>query len=217
MDAWGTPEFDELYEVAERKTSISKKKIKAYDLFMDILKERAETGRIYIMNMDHTNDHSSFKDRVWMSNLCQEITLPTTPIQHIDGEGEIALCILSAINLGKMSSKEMMEEYCDLAVRGLEELIDHQNYPVDAAKRSTVARRSLGIGYIGLAHFLAKNGYKYNDPKTWKLVDEYTEAFQYYLLKSSNEIAKEKGQCDLFHRTKYADEYHANRHVQERS
>ena len=205
MDAWGTPEFDELYEVAERKTSISKKKIKAYDLFMDILKERAETGRIYIMNMDHTNEHSSFKDRVWMSNLCQEITLPTTPIQHIDGEGEIALCILSAINLGKMSSKEMMEEYCDLAVRGLEELIDHQNYPVDAAKRSTVARRSLGIGYIGLAHFLAKNGYKYNDPKAWKLVDEYTEAFQYYLLKSSNEIAKEKGQCDLFHRTKYAD------------
>ena len=94
-----TPEFDELYEVAERKTSISKKKIKPYDLFMDILKERTETGRIYIMNMDHTNDHSSFKDRVWMSNLCQEITLPTTPIQHIDGEGEIALCILSAINL----------------------------------------------------------------------------------------------------------------------
>jgi len=205
MDAWGTPEFDELYEVAERKTSVTKKKIKAYDLFMDILKERAETGRIYIMNMDHTNEHSSFKDRVWMSNLCQEITLPTTPLQHIDGEGEIALCILSAINLGKMSSKEMMEEYCDLAVRGLEELIDHQNYPVEAAKRSTLARRSLGIGYIGLAHFLAKNGYKYNDPKAWKLIDEYTEAFQYYLLKSSNEIAKEKGQCDLFHRTKYAD------------
>ena len=95
MDAWGTPEFDELYEVAERKTSISKKKIKAYDLFMDILKERAETGRIYIMNMDHTNDHSSFKDRVWRSNLCQEITLPTTQNKHIDVEGEIALCRLS--------------------------------------------------------------------------------------------------------------------------
>jgi len=205
MDAWGTPEFDELYEKAERKTSVTKKKIKAYDLFMDILKERAETGRIYIMNIDHCNDHSSFKDRVWMSNLCQEITLPTDPIEHIDGEGEIALCILSAINLGKMTSKDMMEEYCDLAVRGLEELIDHQNYPVEAAKKSTLARRSLGIGYIGLAHFLAKNGVKYDDPVAWKLVDEYTEAFQYYLLKTSNEIAKEKGKCEYFERTKYAD------------
>mgnify|MGYP001550972303 FL=1 len=205
MDAWGTPEFDELYEKAERKTSVSKKKVKAYDFFMDMLKERAETGRIYIMNIDHCNEHSSFKDRVWMSNLCQEITLPTDPIEHIDGEGEIALCILSAINIGKMNSKDMMEEYCDLAVRGLEELIDHQNYPVEAAKKSTLARRSLGIGYIGLAHFLAKNGVKYDDPVAWKLVDEYTEAFQYYLLKSSNEIAKEKGKCEYFERTKYAD------------
>jgi len=205
MDAWGSPEFDELYEKAERKTSVSKKKIKAYDFFMDMLKERAETGRIYIMNIDHCNEHSSFKDRVWMSNLCQEITLPTDPIEHIDGDGEIALCILSAINIGKMNSKDMMEEYCDLAVRGLEELIDHQNYPVEAAKKSTLARRSLGIGYIGLAHFLAKNGVKYDDPTAWKLVDEYTEAFQYYLLKSSNEIAKEKGKCEYFERTKYAD------------
>src|SRR5210317_1026698 len=205
MDAWGTPEFDDLYEKAERKTSVTKKKVKAYDFFMDMLKERAETGRIYIMNIDHCNEHSSFKDRVWMSNLCQEITLPTDPIEHIDGEGEIALCILSAINIGKMNSKDMMEEYCDLAVRGLEELIDHQNYPVEAAKRSTLARRSLGIGYIGLAHFLAKNGVKYDDPVAWKLVDEYTEAFQYYLLKTSNEIAKEKGKCEYFERTKYAD------------
>ena len=205
MDAWGSPEFDELYEKAERKTSVSKKKIKAYDFFMDMLKERAETGRIYIMNIDHCNEHSSFKDRVWMSNLCQEITLPTDPIEHIDGDGEIALCILSAINIGKMNTKDMMEEYCDLAVRGLEELIDHQNYPVEAAKKSTLARRSLGIGYIGLAHFLAKNGVKYDDPTAWKLVDEYTEAFQYYLLKSSNEIAKEKGKCEYFERTKYAD------------
>ena len=205
MDAWGSPEFDELYEKAERKTSVSKKKVKAYDFFMDMLKERAETGRIYIMNIDHCNEHSSFKDRVWMSNLCQEITLPTDPIEHIDGDGEIALCILSAINIGKMNTKDMMEEYCDLVVRGLEELIDHQNYPVEAAKRSTLARRSLGIGYIGLAHFLAKNGVKYDDPVAWKLVDEYTEAFQYYLLETSNEIAKEKGKCEYFERTKYAD------------
>ena len=140
-----------------------------------------------------------------MSNLCQEITLPTTPIQHIDGEGEIALCILSAINVGKVYKLEELEELCDLSVRGLEELIDYQNYPVEAAERSTLARRSLGVGFIGLAHYLARNGEHYDDGTAPKLVHELTEAFQYYLLKSSNQIAKEKGKCDGFERTKYAD------------
>ena len=204
-DAFGTPEFDELYEKYERATSVKKKKISAQQLFLSILKERAETGRIYIMIIDHTNTHSSFKDVVRMSNLCQEITLPTDPLQHIDGEGEIALCILSAINLGQIKDKDDLENLCDLSVRGLEELIDLQNYPVKAAEMSTKARRSLGIGYIGLAHFLAKNKVKYDSPDAWKLVDEYTEAFQYYLLKASNELAKEKGKCTLFNRTKYAD------------
>ena len=204
-EAWGTPEFDELYLRAERKTSIHKHKVDAQELFFDILKERAETGRIYIMNIDHCNTHSSFKDTVTMSNLCQEITLPTTPIQHIDGPGEIALCILSAINVGKINYLDELEELCELAVRALEEIIDHQQYPVKAAEKSTKARRSLGIGYIGLAHYLAKTGYKYDQKQAWKEVDKLTEAFQYYLLKASNELAKEKGQCDLFHRTKYAD------------
>ena len=204
-DAFGTPEFDELYEKYERSTKIKKKKVSAQQLFLSILKERAETGRIYIMNIDHTNTHSSFKDMVRMSNLCQEITLPTDPLQHIDGEGEIALCILSAINLGQLKNKEDLENLCDLSVRGLEELIDLQNYPVKAAEISTKARRSLGIGYIGLAHFLAKNKVKYDSPEAWKIVDEYTEAFQYFLLKASNELAKEKGACSLFNRTKYFD------------
>tara|TARA_A100001015_G_scaffold229000_1_gene258834 strand:+ start:73 stop:2394 length:2322 start_codon:yes stop_codon:yes gene_type:complete len=202
---FGTPEFDEMYEKYERSTKVKKKKVQAQDLFLAILKERAETGRIYIMNVDHSNTHSSFKDVVRMSNLCQEITLPTDPLQHIDGEGEIALCILSAINLGQIKNKEELEGLCDLSVRGLEELIDLQNYPVKAAEMSTKARRSLGIGYIGLAHFLAKNKVKYDSPDAWKLVDEYTEAFQYYLLKASNQLAKEKGKCTLFNRTKYAD------------
>ena len=136
------------------------------------------------MNIDHCNEHSSFKDKVTMSNLCQEITLPTTPIQHIDGGGEIALCILSAINVGKLRNLEEMEELCDLAVRGLEELIDYQQYPVEAAERSTLARRSLGVGFIGLAHYLAKQGVKYEDPQAWKLVHDLTESFQYYLLLS---------------------------------
>ena len=204
-EAWGTPEFDDLYLKAERKLSIKKTKVNAQELFFDILKERAETGRIYIMNIDHCNTHSSFKDRVYMSNLCQEITLPTDPIQHIDGEGEIALCILSAINVGKIDKRDELEELCDLAVRGLEEIIDHQQYPVKAAEISTKARRSLGIGYIGLAHYLAKKGYKYDQKLAWRQVDKLTEAFQYYLLKASNEIAKEKGKCEYFDRTKYSD------------
>ena len=204
-EAYGTDKFDEMYEKFERSTKIKKNKVKAQELFGAILKERAETGRIYIMNIDHTNTHSSFKDQVFMSNLCQEITLPTDPLQHIDGEGEIALCILSAINLGAVSKKEDLENLCDLSVRGLEELIDLQNYPVNAAELSTKARRSLGIGYIGLAHFLAKNKVKYNSKEAWHLLDEWTEAFQYYLLKSSNQLAIEKGPCTKFDRTKYSD------------
>ena len=205
-EAFGMPEFDEMYEKYERKTSISKKKIRAQTLFMDLLKERAETGRIYIMNIDHCNTHSSFKDKVYMSNLCQEITLPTTPIKHIDDpDGEIALCILSAINLGMIKDKEDLEDLCDLSVRSLEEIIDYQEYPVEAAKKSTLARRSLGIGYIGLAHYLAKNKVKYDDKQAWKLVDEITEAFQYYLLKSSSTLAKERGACEYFDKTKYSD------------
>jgi len=204
-EAWGTPEFDELYEIAERKTSVDKKKINAQELIFAMLKERAETGRIYIMNIDHCNTHSSFKDRVYMSNLCQEITLPTDPIQHIDGEGEIALCILSAINVGKINSVEELEPLCELAVRSLDEIIDHQKYPVRAAEISTKARRSLGIGYIGLAHYLARHKVKYGDKDALKLVDELTEAFQYYLLAASNELAEEKGACEYFNRTKYSD------------
>ena len=198
--------FKELYEKYERATSIKKKKIPAMELFSALIKERAETGRIYIMNVDHANTHSSFKDTVYMSNLCQEITLPTKPLEHIDDpEGEIALCILSAINVGIIKSLDDLEELCDLAVRALEEIIDYQRYPILAAEKSTKARRSLGIGYIGLAHYLAKNKVQYNDPQAWKLVHDLTEAFQYYLLKASNTLAKERGACEYFDRTKYSD------------
>jgi len=204
-DAFGTPDFDDLYKGYESDGSIPKKTIGGQELLLNLLKERAETGRVYIMNIDHCNEHSSFKDKVNMSNLCQEITLPTTPLEHIDGEGEIALCILSAINVGKIKEFDELDNLCDLAVRGLEELIDYQDYPVNAARISTLARRSLGVGYIGLAHYLAKHGYKYDDPAAWKAVHDLSEAFQFYLLKSSNAIAKEKGACEYFPRTKYAD------------
>ena len=198
--------FQELYEKYERATSIKKRSISAMELFSALVKERAETGRIYIMNVDHCNTHSSFKDTVYMSNLCQEITLPTKPLTHIDDpEGEIALCILSAINVGIIRQLDDLEELCDLAVRALEEIIDYQKYLIKAAEISTKARRSLGIGYIGLAHFLAKNKVQYSDKEAWKLVHDLTEAFQYYLLKASNNLAQERGACDYFERTKYAD------------
>ena len=203
-DAFGTDQFDDMYVDYERDQSIPRKTIGGQELFLDLLKERAETGRLYIMNIDHCNSHSSFLDKVNMSNLCQEITLPTDPIQHIDGEGEIALCILSAINVGKLKHLDDLEELCDLAVRGLEELIDYQNYPVKAAEQSTINRRSLGVGYIGLAHYLAKQGEHYDDKAAVTAVHALTEAFQYYLLKASNQLAKEKGPCGYFNRTKYS-------------
>ncbi|AFD02798.1 ribonucleotide reductase large subunit [Synechococcus phage S-MbCM6] len=204
-DAFGTDAFDARYVDYESDQSIPRKTIGAQELILALLKERAETGRLYIMNIDHCNSHSSFKDKVNMSNLCQEITLPTDPIQHIDGYGEIALCILSAINVGKLKSLDELDDLCDLAVRGLDALIDYQDYPVKAAEKSTVNRRSLGIGFIGLAHYLAKNDARYDSPKAWNLVHELTERFQYGLLTASNHMAMEKGKCGYFNRTKYAD------------
>jgi len=204
-DAFGTDDFDELYCDAEQNDLIPRKTVNAQKLFLDLLKERAETGRMYIMNIDHCNTHSSFKDKVNMSNLCQEITLPTDPIQHIDGGGEIALCILSAINVGKLKNLDELDELCELAVRGLDALIDYQHYPVAAAKQSTINRRSLGIGYIGLAHYLAKHGANYDSQKAHDLVHKLTERFQYALLTASNRMAMEKGPCGYFGKTKYAD------------
>jgi ribonucleoside-diphosphate reductase alpha chain len=205
-NSFGYPEFDTLYVSYEKDPTIKKKTVKAQELILNLLKERAETGRIYIMNIDHCNSHSSFKDKVNMSNLCQEITLPTDPIQHIDDNmGEIALCILSAINVGKVKSDEELEDLCDLSVRGLEELIDYQKYPVLAAEIATKARRSLGVGFIGLAHYLAKLGFNYDSQEAWDAVHGLSESFQYYLLKASNQLAKEKGHCEYFGRTKYAD------------
>ena len=205
-DVYGTDRFDDLYTQYEKDESIPKSTIGAQELILDLLKERAETGRIYLMNIDHCNSHSSFKDQIHMSNLCQEITLPTYPITHIDDHlGEIALCILSAVNVGKINSDKELEELCDLSVRGLEELIDYQEYPVKAAEVATKARRSLGVGFIGLAHYLAKLGHSYGSQEAWDAVHGLAESFQYFLIKSSNEIAKEKGWCENFGRTKYSD------------
>jgi len=207
-EAFGTEKFDELYEQYERAYSVPKTKVNAQSLFMGLLKERAETGRIYIMNIDHCNSHSSFDEeeaKINMSNLCQEITLPTKPlVSPDDPEGEIALCILSAINVGQLTSDlKDLPELCDLTVRALDEVIDYQKYPIRAAELSTKNRRSLGIGYIGLAHFLAKNKVKYDDPEAHKLVHRLSEHFQFNLIKTSVDLAKEKGACGYVSQTKY--------------
>ena len=158
---------------------------------------------VYDITVEGT--HNFFANDILVHN-CQEITLPTHPLQHIDDEyGEIALCILSAINVGKVKSDEELEDLCDLSVRSLEELIDYQEYPVRSAELATKARRSLGVGFIGLAHYLAKLGYNYESQEAWDAVHGLSESFQYYLLKSSNQIAKEKGHCEYFGRTKYSD------------
>lgn len=199
--------FRELYETAERSTRIRKKKVKASDLFSSFMGERKDTGRLYLQNVDHSNTHSSFDEKKWpvkQSNLCAEITLPTKPLNDInDEEGRIALCTLSAINWGNIKDPKDFEKPCTLAIRGLDALLSYQNYPVKAAQRSTWDFRPLGVGIINLAYFLAKNDVSYSDPAALALVDEYAEAWSYYLIKASADLAKEKGACDLSVDTKY--------------
>jgi len=199
--------FKELYEKYERAYSIRKKSLPALEVFQSILTERKDTGRIYIMNVDHANEHGAFdvdKAPIRMSNLCCEIDLPTKPLESYDDEsGEISLCTLSAINWGLIDDTKDFEKYCTLAVRALDNLLDYQKYPIKAAENATMNRRPLGVGIINLAYFLAKRGLKY-DKEAYDIVDEYAEAWSYYLIKASMEIAEEKGACLLSNETKYA-------------
>ncbi len=181
--------------------------VKATELFSILAQERAQTGRIYIQNVDHSNDHGAFDAKVApirQSNLCLEITLPTKPLQHcLDADGEIALCTLSAFNLGALETLDDLEELADLVVRALDALLDYQDYPVEAA-RHALKRRALGIGVINYAYYLAKNGVRYSDGSALALTHRTFEAIQYYLLKASNQLAQEQGPCEYFEQTKYA-------------
>ena len=202
-------EFERLYLKYENDTSIRKKVVKASELFSALMQERASTGRIYIQNVDHCNTHSSFIESVApirMSNLCQEIAIPTKPLKDInDEDGEIGLCTLAAINLGEIKDLDNdMDNLCDLLVRSLDELLDYQDYPIKAAQISTMKRRMLGIGVINYAYYLAKNGLKYSDGSANKLTHRTFESLQYHLLKASNKLAMEKGHCDYFNQTKYS-------------
>jgi ribonucleoside-diphosphate reductase alpha chain len=201
-------EFDRLYEKYEADESIKRETVKAVDIFSLLLQERASTGRIYIQNVDHCNTHSPFDPAVApvrQSNLCLEIALPTKPLNNVeDDEGEIALCTLSAFNLGAIQSLDDFEELADLVVRALDALLDYQDYPLPAARKSIMNRRTLGVGVINYAYYLAKNGVKYSDGSANGLTHRTFEAIQYYLLKASMSLAKEQGACPLFNETNYA-------------
>ena len=201
--------FKELYERAERNTKLRKKTFKAIDLFSRFMQERKDTGRIYLQNVDHANTHSPFKEEiapVKMSNLCCEIDLPTQPLTDVNDElGRIALCTLSAINWGHVKSPQDFQRPCELAVRGLDALLSYQNYPIRAAELATEEFRPLGVGIINFAYFLAKNDVSYSDPRALALVDEYAEAWSYYLLKASADLAVEQGACTRWQDLKSAD------------
>jgi ribonucleoside-diphosphate reductase alpha chain len=201
-------EFRTLYEKYERSTKIRKKTVPAIDLFSAFMQERKDTGRIYLMNVDHANDHGSFvKDvPIKMSNLCCEITLPTTPLKDIHDEtGEISLCTLAAINWGKIKKPSDFEKPCTIAVRALDALLDYQSYPVRAAEISTKNRRPLGVGIINFAYWLARNDSTYSNPDL-SLIHEYAEAWSFYLIKASVDLAGEQGACPKQHETKYGGE-----------
>jgi len=201
-------EFERLYTLYENDPDIRQKSIDATELFSLLMQERASTGRIYIQNVDHCNTHSPFDCKVApirQSNLCMEISLPTKPLQHImDEQGEIALCTLSALNLGALESLDELEELAELTVRALDNLLDYQDYPIKAAENSSMARRTLGIGVINYAYYLAKNGVKYSDGSANNLTHKTFEAIQFYLLKASNKLAVERGACPKFKETRYA-------------
>lgn len=199
--------FKELYEKAEKNTKLRKKTVKAIDLFSAFMQERKDTGRIYLQNVDHANTHGAFWPEVApikQSNLCCEIDLPTKPLKDIhDNEGEIALCTLSAINWGVFKDPEDMEKACVLAVRGLDELLSYQSYPILAAEIATGNRRPLGVGIINFAYWLAKNDLSYSDPKALEVTDRWAQYWSYYLIKASADLAREKGECPKSMETKY--------------
>ncbi|WP_332706898.1 class 1a ribonucleoside-diphosphate reductase subunit alpha [Plesiomonas shigelloides] len=200
--------FEELYVKYEQDPSIRKKAIKALELFSLMMQERASTGRIYIQNVDHCNTHSPFDPMVApvrQSNLCLEIALPTRPLDEVnDANGEIALCTLSAFNLGAIEHLDELEELAELAIRALDSLLDYQDYPIPAAQRGAMGRRTLGIGVINFAYYLAKHGVRYSDGSANNLTHRTFEAMQYYLLKASNKLAQEQGACPWFNETTYA-------------
>jgi ribonucleoside-diphosphate reductase alpha chain len=216
-------QFEKLYTQYEKDESKTKKTLKAFDVFSKIMQERFETGRIYIFNADHVNQHGSFYEPIKMTNLCTEITLPTQPITYSgdkaynENEGLIALCTLSAINWGKFmpfgeldaessiphKQEQKLKEACEMAVRGLDALLDYQDYPLKEAERHSKKYRPLGVGIIGFAHWLAKGKLFWGEKNTLEEVETMMEKMAYYLTDASITLAEEFG--GLTTKTKYHD------------
>lgn len=213
-EAFGTSEFEVLYKKYEANLEVPRKQIKARDLLNNFSAERLGTGRMYVHNIDHTNTNSPFQDKITMSNLCVEIALPTSPIETIhdvdtkketenSSKGEIALCTLAAFNLGSVNTEKEIEKVAEYILRVLDYVIDHQDYPVNAAKKM-IKRRSVGVGVTNFAYWMAKNGMRYSDDSSLGSVDYLFECIQYYLLSASVKLAKEFGKCEWFDRTSYS-------------
>jgi ribonucleoside-diphosphate reductase alpha chain len=212
--------FAELYERYEQDDTIRRRTVTALELFDLFIRERMNTGRIYFQNVDHCNNHGPFDSKVApirQSNLCLEIALPTKPMAFPDDpEGEIALCTLSAYNLGKIPAFNAddpeetrqatlwFEKRARLVVRFLDNLLTYQEYPVKAARKSTMLYRPLGVGVINYAYLLAKHGVQYSNDTALKLTNSVFEAMQFYTMKASAELAKERGRCEGFENLRYA-------------
>lgn len=205
-EAFGLPEFDALYVAYENNPNVKKKVVLARQLLEDLIKESYETGRVYVMNIDHANSHSPFLDKVYMTNLCTEILLESKPIQHIDDEnGLIPTCILSGVNLGKIKNLSDLEHICYHLVLSLDNIIEWQKYPIVAAEKFTKKYRALGLGFINFAYYLAKHKVAYDSPEALQITHDLAEAYQYYCLKASNRIAKERGAFEYFEKSKYSE------------
>lgn len=215
---YGDPKkFQEAYEHYETMDGIRKTKVPATEVFNKLIKERVGTGRIYVHFVDNVNQQGMFSEKVTQTNLCSEIFLPTKPMkfnglkkeateENYDlDDGMISLCILGCINFGKLDDISRMDRLTSLMVRFLDNLIDIQEYPMDATEWPTKGYRFLGIGISDFAHFLAKNEATLGTNKALKLTHLWAERFQFGLTKASMELAKEKGSCKYFDRTKYAD------------
>jgi len=201
---FGLESFDNVYLAAEADPDIEKTTISAVKLWTLIAQERSETGQVYIINIDHLNSHSAFLVWISQSNLCVEIALPTKPFYSLsDPSGEIATCILGAINVSKAANWQY-SQLARIIVRFLDNIIEYQDYPFIMSEKGSKGRRSIGVGFNDFAHWLAEYDFKWGSDEMLKAVHCLTETHQYHLLKASNELAIEKGACSKFNETKYS-------------
>jgi ribonucleoside-diphosphate reductase alpha chain len=201
-------EFEKLYTMYESKRGIKKKVLPAVEIFKNgILKERTDTGRIYLVFIDNVINQGPFDtklDPIYQSNLCQEILLPTKPFQRIEDEaGRIALCTLGSVNWGAFKSPQEMRKACRVLVRSLSNLLSYQDFLSVQSKLANLDFEPLGVGITNLAYWHAKRNFRYGEPEALAEVKRWMEHQAYYLTETSVELAQEKGACKLSQQTYY--------------